>query len=382
MSKALAGIVVKLAVFTAASLVLTAVVVASLLDLDTSPTHRYKALFTNASSLQNGDPVRVAGVKVGRVSSVSLRGNDALVSFTLDTSQQLRTTSQAQIEFENLFGQRNLTLTAGSGGGPLPPGSTIPVSRTQPALDLTDLFNGFQPLFQALTPADINQLTANIIGAFQGQSTNISGLVTETARLTNNLADRSQIIDQVVSNLNTLLTTVAGHDTQVGQFIDSFASLAGNLAGERGLISSAISSASTLTGGLSGLTGQIQPSLQSSITDLTGVTAAIAANQTSLDGLLRTTGGTLTSLSGTLQNGTYAKFYLCNLTVNPAKPLPLTLVDLSTLINGLTGAGGALPAPVASLLTNLTGSLAPVTNGINLPHGPLGDPSQHTPNCQ
>lgn len=387
---ALASITVKLAIFVAASLVLTVVVVASLLDLDTSKSHTYKAVFTDSSALQNGDAVRMAGVKVGRVSSVGLSRDQAVVNFTVDSSQLVTTTSQARVDYENLFGQRNLTLTAGAGGPRLRPGSTIPITQTQPALDLTDLFIGFQPLYQALTPSQINTLTANIIGAFQGQSTNVAGLVTQTANLTNNLADRQAVIDHVVDNLNGLLTTVGAHDAQVGQFIDSFATLATNLAGDRGQISTAIDSASTLTASLSNLVGQVQPPLQSSIANLTGVTAAVARSQGSLDQALTKLPGTFDHLATIFQNGTYSNVYLCQLDVIVHKPLQLVPfqvpASVTTLLTSVSNVIAALYPPIKTPPGNgpgVPGQVGPLPSlGVLVPNGATGNPNLHTPNCK
>ncbi|MCU4186678.1 MCE family protein [Acidiferrimicrobium sp. IK] len=371
---ALSGLIAKLAVFTAVSLVLTAVVVASLLDLDTSPQHTYEAIFTDASAIQNGDAVRMAGVKVGRVKSVRVHHHtEALVTFTVDTSQSVTDTTHAQIEYENLFGQRDLALTRGSGGTPVKSGTTIPLARTRPALDLTDLFNGFQPLFQALTPTQINQLSANIIGAFQGQSGNFSALVTQAAQLTNNLADRQQVIDQVVNNLDRLLTTVGAHDAQVGQFIDGFARLSTTLAGDRGTLSSALDSASTLTGSLSGIIGQIQPSFEASVARLTGVTQALAANQSALDATLTQFPHSLNVFSSVFQNGTFANTYLCQLYIHVYKPLILTPFPVPPALTTLL-------APISNLLpSNLSGL---TSGGTTVSNGFTGNPALHTPNCQ
>ncbi len=63
-------------------------------------------------------------------------------------------------------------------------GATIPDSRTAPALSLTDLFNGFRPLFTALRPSQVNELSQDIIDVLQGQSGRIDDLVARTADLT------------------------------------------------------------------------------------------------------------------------------------------------------------------------------------------------------
>ena len=97
----------------------------------------------------------------------------------------------------------------------LPAGSTIPLSRTQPALDLTVLFNGFKPLFAALTPADVNSLSAELIQVFQGEGGNLEGLLRSTGSVTSTLAARDQLIGDVITNLNVVLRTVGDRDRQL-----------------------------------------------------------------------------------------------------------------------------------------------------------------------
>ncbi|MGI8493128.1 MAG: MlaD family protein, partial [Acidimicrobiales bacterium] len=148
--------VFKLALFVAFSVFVTIIVIATLLNVKVQSTRTYHAIFTNGSGLQNANTVRIAGVEVGKVSSVGLHNGQAEVTFTVASSQPVTTTTGAEIHFENLLGQEFLALVPGTApGAPLKDGSTIPVERTRPALDLTALFNGFQPLFAALTPNQV-----------------------------------------------------------------------------------------------------------------------------------------------------------------------------------------------------------------------------------
>ncbi len=198
----------KLAVFLVVSVLATVIVAASLLNLSASARTPYTALFTDASGLQPGDFVDIAGVQVGAVTGVRLQGTRALVTFTADSNQRLTTTTHADVDYANLLGQQLLSLQPGGRPGRLlPPAAVIPTSRTAPALDLTSIFNGFQPLFEALSPTQVNQLTASIIDVFQGESGTVADLVTQTASLTQNLAARQQLIGQVIDNLSS---SVAG----------------------------------------------------------------------------------------------------------------------------------------------------------------------------
>lgn len=313
--RALVGASSGLVVFIAASLILSTVVVGTLLNLDVKSSTPYRAIFADASTLQSGDPVRIAGVEVGRVTSVRLRSGQAVVSFKLDHPHVVTADTTAAIHYANLLGNRYLDLLGTGSGSPLPGSSTIGVGRTTPALDLSALFNGFQPLFQALTPSQVNDLTANIISTFQGEGTNIAGLVSKTAVLTNNLGDRGQVIDSVVTNLTSVAQLVAAHDQQLASLIDQFDRLATDLGGQSQLVSSSLASAAAATSNLSSLVGSIQPSFETSVTGLTAVTATLQKDQSTLDGLIGAVPGLAAALDRVAGSGTYLKFYLCETTL-------------------------------------------------------------------
>jgi phospholipid/cholesterol/gamma-HCH transport system substrate-binding protein len=348
--------IVKVVVFTIVSVIVTSIVISSLLDINTHAATGYFAEFSNASGLQPGDTVRIAGVEVGKVSAVTLQGNHANVSFSVDTSQHLTTTSDAAIYFENLLGQRFLGILAGnSGGKPLQPGGVIPMSRTTPALNLTAVFDGFQPLFSALAPDQVNALASSIIQVFQGESGTVSNLVQETAVITSNLADRQQVIDLLLNNLSTLLNAVGTHDTQLGQLIGNFDTLVRGLASSRTELNSAISNLSTLNSTTSNLINQSQPTLNDDIQTLASAVQSLSANQQSLDGVLKGFPGLVNTLAKIQSSGNWINVYLCNLTVNVSGQLDISLVP------------GVSPPQYPD----------PVT----LPSGPVGDQADHTASC-
>lgn len=324
-------LIIKLGIFAGISALLTTVVITSVLDLNLKPSSTYHAVFTNSTGLQNGDTVRIAGVEVGKVNSVTvltgkgaakcgLPGPDpncAYVTFDLDSSEKLSTTTHADVDFANLLGQRFLAVVPGApGGAPLHSGATIPVKQTQPGLDLTAVFNGFQPLFEALTPNEVNQLSASVIQVFQGQSGTVASLVSETASITNNLANREQILDEVLQNLGGLLKAVGGESTQLGQLIHNFNRLVTGLAGERTQLGSTIDGLATLNGAFAGVLQQSRPALDQSISGLASATATLSKDQAGLNGVLNGLPPVLATLSKTVSTGNYADVYICNLTIN------------------------------------------------------------------
>src|SRR5262249_8604355 len=161
----------------------------------TSGSVGYRAVFSDVTGLVVGNDVDIAGVRVGTVTSISVYRHDlGLVGFSIQQGRQLPGSVTATIKYLNLVGQRYLELCPGAGpvDQTLPPGGTIPLARTTPALNLTDLFNGFQPLFRALSPGDVNKLTSEIIAVFQGESPDITALVATVGSLTTTLATKDQ----------------------------------------------------------------------------------------------------------------------------------------------------------------------------------------------
>lgn len=345
---------IKLGIFVVVAVLITLSVVATLLDLKIGqPSTGYHAIFTNASGLESGDTVRIAGVEVGKVNGVSLDGDKAKVDFTVASSNHLTTNSTASIQFENLLGQRYLEIEAGTpGGAPLRSGSTIPQSRTQPGLDLTTVFSGFQPLLAALDPKQVNELTGSIIAVLQGESGSVANLVNQTAVLTNNLASRQTVIDQILDNLTPLLSSVNQHDTELGNLFDGLDSLVTGLAGQRQQIGDAVTGLSNLTVNATNLLKNVQPTLDQDLGGLQSVTSELLANQTPLNSVIADLPALLNSLDKVSSSGNYLAVYICDLTLNVSGPIS---VKLSPTV--------------------------PQSPPLSVPAGIIGDQSQHTKVC-
>ena len=168
-----------------------------------------------------GDDVREAGVKIGSVKKIEVyHRTQALVTFKVQDDQAITQSTLALIRYRNLVGQRYIALSQGLGGpNTLKEDSTIPISHTQPALDLTVLFNGFKPLFQALSPADVNKLSYEIVTVFQGEGGTLDSLLSHTASVTSTLASRDKVIGSLISNLNQVMVTIGNRDKELSDLL-------------------------------------------------------------------------------------------------------------------------------------------------------------------
>lgn len=318
LDKKTSGDLVKLLVFIVVTSLATGVLVVLIGNFTFSSSRDYKAVFSDATGVVKGDDIRIAGVKVGSVKDVEIVDDDrALVSFSVADVSVVTESSTATIRYRNLVGQRYITLTQGVGSlQRLREDATIPIDRTEPALDLTVLFNGFKPLFAALSPADVNKLSAEVIATFQGEGGTLNGLLQSTASLTNELADRDRVIGEVIDNLNSVLGTLAQRDRQLSRLIIDFRTLMEGLVQDREAILGSLDSISALANETSDLVVGVREPLVEDVKQLRRVATNLNEGRGEIDRALQILPIKLNKIGRTAINGSFFNFYLCNFNVN------------------------------------------------------------------
>jgi phospholipid/cholesterol/gamma-HCH transport system substrate-binding protein len=279
-------------------------------------TTTYKARFTDVTGVIPGNEVRIAGVKVGSVKSIGLRGDEADVTLKVDKAHRLTRGNTLQLRYRNLVGERYVAIVEGAGSStPMKSGSTIPIERTRPALDLTVLFNGFRPLFQALDPKTVNDVSFEIIQTLQGEGGTIDTLLARTASLTNTLASKDAVIGRVVDNLTAVLATVDKRDTELSDLVVQLKRLAQGFAQDRHEIGESLQGIGDLTDATAGLLEGIRPGLRTDIRNLGNLAANLDKGKNQIDGVLQRLPEKLNRIVATASYGGWFNFYLCGVKV-------------------------------------------------------------------
>jgi phospholipid/cholesterol/gamma-HCH transport system substrate-binding protein len=263
-------------------------------------------------------------VVLGKVKSVEVYHDDlAKVGFTVAKDLPITAASRVEIRYLNLVGDRYLTVTEGQPGADrLRPGATIPMSRTSPALDLTALYNGFAPLFAALEPHDVNELALNLVKVLQGEGGTIEGLLAHTASLTTAIANRDQLVGEVITNLNGLLGTVDSRHRQLTQLIREMRRWVGGLAEDRVQIGRSVVNISQMTATLADLLTQGRPLLKGDIAQLRRLASVLERPDTKrvLAQVLRDLPEMLADQTRTGTYGSWYSYYLCGAAGNIILP--------------------------------------------------------------
>jgi phospholipid/cholesterol/gamma-HCH transport system substrate-binding protein len=305
---------VKLVAFAVVAVAVLWLLAATLLNVINGPTRSYVATFTDVSGLRVGDNVRIAGVRVGRVDAMRLVGTRAEVTLTVRADQPVFANTRALIRYQNLVGQRFVSLVPGAGPAqPLPDGGRIPVERTEPSFDLSALLGGFQPLFAVLQPAEVNQLAENIVAVLQGSGPQIDPLLDETTRLTNSIADRDRVIGAVITNLNTVLDQLAGKGPELDALLTQSRRLVDALNTRRDDLFGSLDKIREFTGNADRLVSDIRPDLRTDIRDANRAAQVYVRAKGELSDTLTGFPPFLGGLARATQYGSWLNLYVCAL---------------------------------------------------------------------
>jgi len=318
---------IKLIIFLVVTTIFTYVLGATIANSSYGSTNTYAAEFTDVTGLQLGDDVRIAGVRVGTVSDISIEKDKynvgyAHVEFTVQKSDPLPASAEINLRYRNLVGQRYLDVEQGPGdpNETLAPNATITCEhskagivcpRTHPAVDLTVLFQGFGPLVRGLSAPQINKLTFNVIQTLQGEGGALENLLGTVADLTNSIADKDQVIGEVINNLTSVLTAVGERDAELNDLVIQLKDFFSGLAGDRDTIGNAIVGINRLAESTAGLLQHVRRPFADDVKSITGLVDQLNNNKGTLTFVIKQLAPTIGALIRTGSYGSWFNFYLC-----------------------------------------------------------------------
>ncbi|MGY4708811.1 MCE family protein [Mycolicibacterium sp. CBM1] len=308
----------KLAVSALVLLLFTAVIVVVFGQIRFDRTDSYSAIFVNTSGLRAGQFVRASGVEVGKVSDVELIDDDqrVRVDFEVNHDLPLYQGTMAAIRYADVVGNRYLELKRGDSDKRLPPGGTIELASTSPALDLDALIGSFRPLFRSMDPDKVNNVAQSLITVFQGQGGTIDDILNQTAELTSALADRDQTIGEVIKNLNTVLDITVKHQQGFGDSISNVQALISGLKNQQDPIADSVAGISNSANTLADFLMGNRALMHSTLGYLNAMQQPLVDQRDKLDGTLQQIPKNLrTMLPAAGVYGDFVNFYLCDITV-------------------------------------------------------------------
>jgi phospholipid/cholesterol/gamma-HCH transport system substrate-binding protein len=228
----------KLGIFVAVTVGLTLWIAQSIVGVDRGGRYELVARFSDVAGLHGGDPVKLAGVGVGRVQGIDVDHGEAVVHFDVDDEVRLPVDSTVAVRWRNLIGQRYLWLSPGGSDEQLGDGDTV--EDAQDVVDLGQLVNQLAPLAQAVSPEQVNRILTTLLEAFDGNEATFDGLVRDLDAVLGSLAQRDDTISQLIGDYGAISKAVASRDVQIDQMVQNLVAIASTFSENDALLDRAL----------------------------------------------------------------------------------------------------------------------------------------------
>jgi phospholipid/cholesterol/gamma-HCH transport system substrate-binding protein len=271
----------------------------------------YSAYFTEAAGLRSGDPVRIAGVKVGTVDSVGLANNKVKVTFKVKNAY-VGDESTVAIKLKTLLGAKYLELDS-SGTDKQQPSDTIPVSRTTSPFDVYPAFTELTKTVDAINTDQLAKAFDVLSADFAGTPASVRTVVDGLSRLSETISSRDQALRTLLAKANDVTGVLAARDQDLQRLISDGGLLLDELNARRDAIHSLLVNTSALSQQLQGLVSDNQKTIGPLLDQLDTVLQLLTQNQTDLDRGLALLGPFYRLFNNVIGNGRWFDNYIQNL---------------------------------------------------------------------
>ncbi|HWC84292.1 MAG TPA: MCE family protein [Pseudonocardiaceae bacterium] len=271
----------------------------------------YTAYFSESAGLVNGNEVRVAGVKVGKVTDVSLVKNQIRVDFEVKDTW-VGNQSTASIQIKTLLGEKYLALDP-EGTAQQDPNQAIPKSRTLSPFDITDAVNQLSDTVDNINTQQLAQSFEVITNTLKNTPGPLKDALGGLEQLSTTISSRDAQLSQLLSNTSQVSGTLAARDQQFQQLLSDGNLLLTELQDRRDAVSGLLTGTQNLAAQLSGLVTDNQSKLTPALNDLNAVTGILENNQANLEKGLNELAPFARLFTNTVGNGRWFDGYFCGL---------------------------------------------------------------------
>ncbi len=257
-----------------------------------SATHQGEqvtAYFSEAISIYPGSDVRILGVKVGTVNSVTPDGSRVRVRFTINHGVPVPAGAGAVIVSPSVVADRYVQLTPAYTGGPqLASGAVIPVSKTAVPLEVDQLYASLDKLATALGPHGANSHDA-LSDVLKTGAANLNGngaamhaMISQFGQAMGTLGGSAQNLSATVRNLQAFTTMLKNNNGQVIQAEQQLSQVSGFLSADRQNLAAALDELATALGQVQSFIGSNRALIASNVNRLSTITGLLVKERASL----------------------------------------------------------------------------------------------------
>jgi len=280
------GTLVKLVLFFGVCTLLTAYLAFTIGNVHLfQHTYTLTAKFDSADGLLRDDNVKVAGVVVGKVTSVHIDQGKAKVSVSVKDSVKVPTDSSVAIRWRNLIGQRYIYLYPGNGSTVFKDGDTI--AKTRSVVNVGELFNRLGPILKAVDPQQVNTFLDAIVQALDGNQEKLRESIDNLAVVAQSLGARDEAIGRLVDNVNTVAGAINDRDAQIRLVLDNMVLITQTFSQNTGVLNDAVTELGSYTDNFGALLANNRVQIDRIVTNLNAITDEVRVKLPVVDSILQ-----------------------------------------------------------------------------------------------
>ena len=315
-------------------------------------TKKLTAYFPRATGLYAKSSVRVLGVPIGKITSITPMGDRVKVEMTYQAKYKLPADAAAVIVPPSIVSDRYIQIAPVYDSGPvLADGATIQMDHTEVPLELDDIFGDIDSLMKALGPEG-----ANKDGAFsrlidtgarnlRGNGEQLNATLRDFSKAISTLSNGRDDLFGTVSSLQQFTTALANDDGGVRRVNQDLADVSVQLASERQELAAALRNLAVGLGQVSSFVHDNKNALTADLKALTKTTGTIVKEKRALIEFLDVAPTALENLALSYDNETRTLRVRSNGEngSNPSDPTNPVCQIFTLLGQPCPGAAAALP---------------------------------------
>jgi virulence factor Mce-like protein len=256
------------------------------------------AYFPTATSIYPGDEVRVSGVKVGKIKSITPQGTQTKMTLNIDRGVPIPADAKAVIVAQNLVAARYVQLTPAyrKGDGPtMRDGAVIPSDRTAVPVEWDEVKTQLTRLATELGPksgvsdTSVSRFIDSAANALDGNGDKLRQTLAQLAGAARVFAEGSGNVADIIKNLQTFVTALRDSKQQIVQFQNRLASLTSVVNDSRSDLDAALSDLSVALADVQRFVAGSRDQTAEQIRSLASVTQILVSNQMALQNVLHVT---------------------------------------------------------------------------------------------
>jgi phospholipid/cholesterol/gamma-HCH transport system substrate-binding protein len=274
----------------------------------------YRAAFRDASGLAPGNEVRVAGVKVGKVSAIGLArdGNAAYVrvDFRIDDGDlRIGADTEATIQIKTVLGQKYLAL-APAGNRRLPAGGQIPLAHTASPFDVVQAVNGLAGTLQQIDTDQLAQAFTMLSQTFADTPADVQTSLAGLSKLSGSISARDDQLRTLLTHADGVTGVLAQRDDELRSLVQDGNLLLTEVSRRRDAIHDLLVTTNELATQISGLVADNRTKLAPALSQLRQVLATLQKDRDKLSDTLKNMAPFIDAFTNVLGNGRWFDSWL------------------------------------------------------------------------